>query len=271
MRRTLDSKTSDPIPSKLRPYSKDTDDFNLFEMRFKSMWRLANWTGARALSELVQNLQTPRAERIVKSKDMSLWTADSLIDACHDRLCPNLSLSQVKTELYELEPNETETPEETMCRVEAIMNRAMQTPGNRAALNMLQRQTFIRLIAIHEPMFFYVNEKSRDHYEPYDALRVAKEYIRTHGHESSYFNKLVDRKLEKMGIEDKSNENSNSNNNNSSNSNANNKNSNHKNGKKESKPKEETETVDCYRQFLCRNAAASQLERNVRSNSNSTR
>ena len=207
MRRTLDAKSSDPHPTKLRPYSKDVEDFSLFEVRFRSMWALAKWTPARALSELVQNLQTARAERIVKSRDMSLWTAETLLATCLERLSPNMSLSQVQGELYKLESDPTETPEQTMCRIEDVIGRAKSSNANRRQLNAIQREAFLRLIYDQQPMYFYVNERSLNMEAPYEALEHAKEYVRTKGHEAQFIQTVVNNTLKECGLkEENSNE-----------------------------------------------------------------
>ena len=196
------ARTSDPNPTKLRPYTKDKENFDLFENRYLSMWRTANWSEERALSELIQNLQTPRAERVVRSKLISEWTAATLLEACRERLGADLTLAQVQAQLYSLEPKSDESPDEAMCRVEDVIAKAQIDDLERRELNKVQRQAFLRLIHIHEPMYYYVNENSISTSDPYDALTLAKKYLRTRGHEADYFTKLVERQLEKRGIKE---------------------------------------------------------------------
>ena len=204
--RNLDSKitarSSDPNPTKLRAYSKDSEDFSLFENRFITMWRTANWSDQRALSELSQNLQTPRAESVVRSKLISEWNVQTLLDACRDRLGADQTLAQVQAKLYSLEPKPDESPDEAMCRVEDVISKAQIEELERHELNKIQRQAFLRLIHVHEPMYFYVTENKVSSSDPYEALTLAKKYLRTRGHEADYFNKLVERQLQKRGIKE---------------------------------------------------------------------
>ena len=131
---------SDPNPTKLRPYTKDKEDFSLFENRFLSMWRTAMWSDQRALSELIQNLQTPRAERVVRSKLISEWTAQTLLLACRERLGADQTLAQVQAQLYALETKPDESPDEAMCRVEDIISKAQVEELERRELSKIQRQ-----------------------------------------------------------------------------------------------------------------------------------
>ena len=198
----VNARTSDPNPTKLRPYTKDKEDFSLFENRYLTMWRIANWSDQRALSELIQNLQTPRAERVVRSKLISDWTAETLLQACKERLGADQTLAQVQAQLYSLETKPDESPDDAMCRVEDIIARAQVQELERRELNKIQRQAFLRLIHVHEPMYYYVTENSIATGDPYEALTLAKKYLRTRGHEADYFNKLVQRQLEKRGIKE---------------------------------------------------------------------
>ena len=77
-----------------------------------------------------------------------------------------------------------------MCRVEDVIAKAQIDDLERRELNKVQRQAFLRLIHIHEPMYYYVNENSISTSDPYDALTLAKKYLRTRGHEADYFTKL---------------------------------------------------------------------------------
>ena len=198
----ITARGSDPNPTKLRPYTKDKEDFSLFENRFLSMWRTAMWSDQRALSELIQNLQTPRAERVVRSKLISEWTAQTLLLACRERLGADQTLAQVQAQLYALETKPDESPDEAMCRVEDIISKAQVEELERRELSKIQRQAFLRLIHVHEPMYYYVNEHTIQTSDPYEALTLAKKYLRTRGHEADYFNKLVERQLEKRGIKE---------------------------------------------------------------------
>ena len=192
---------SDPNPTKLRAYSKEKEDFSLFESRFRAMWRTANWSDDRALSELINNLQTARAERVVRSKPSSEWTAETLLNACSERLGADLNLAQVRAQLFEITLRMDESPDDAMCRIEDVIAHAKFLDRDRPELMRIQRQAFLRLIHAHEPMYFFVCDNSRDEGDPYDALNLAKQYLRTRGHETDYFNKLVERRLEKLGIE----------------------------------------------------------------------
>ena len=198
--RRVSARTCDPNPTKLRPYSKDKEDFSLFENRFRTMWTIADWSSSRALQELIQNLQTPKAERVVRSKPYYKWDAMTLLEACRERLGADLNLPQIQAKLYELEPVYDETPDESMSRVEDVIARAITTDTESPDLNRLQRQAFLRLIHVHEPMYYYVSENALSLEDPYQALAVAKKYLRTRGHETDYFNKLVEQRLTKLGV-----------------------------------------------------------------------
>ena len=122
--------------------------------------------------------------------------------ACRERLGADQTLAQVQAQLYALETKPDGSPNEAMCRVEDIISKAQVEELERRELSKIQQQAFLRLIHVHEPMYYYVNEHTIQTSDPYEALTLAKKYLRTRGHEADYFNKLVERQLEKRGIKE---------------------------------------------------------------------
>ena len=185
--------------SKLRSYSKEGENFSVFENRFLALWRSHSWSDDEALSELINNLDGP-AQRIVQSRHDSLWTVESLLAACNKRLRAKYSITQVQAELDQLKALNTDTPEKLMCKVEDVIFKCQVTEHNQMNLMILQRNAFVRLLYIHMPMYYYVCEESPNFADPYGALDAAEEYLSTKGHSNKYISDLMKDNLEKWGV-----------------------------------------------------------------------
>ena len=199
----LSTRNNDSNLGKIRPYNNDKDDFMLFYILFKDRVTKSNWTNDRAKTELLSSLQTPTCTRIIKTRKISLWTWNTLLDECKDRLCKKLSQAQLETELYELESIESEDPDICMGRVEEVIGKADQNEISDEIRNMLQATTFLRLIHVNQRMYYYIKDKSTTLNEPYTLLRHSKDYLRTRGHEDAHTMALVQKELKKAGIEPK--------------------------------------------------------------------
>jgi hypothetical protein len=109
-------------------------------------------------------------------------------------------MAQVQALCFELEVKSDEHPDDAMSRVEDITDKAKISDSQKEELDALQRITFLRLIMPQEPMYFYVTEGTINPKSPYEALALAKKYLRVRGHETGYVNKLVQKKFDAYGI-----------------------------------------------------------------------
>ena len=141
---------SDSPMCKLEPFVSDKDDFNIFYIRFADRVNTSQWSDERAKSELLNALRTTTCERVIKSRKITLWTWRSLLEECRNRLCTKLTQPQLETELHELEPDENESPDQVMSRIEDVINRRDQESVDENTKDNLQAVTFLRLIHIHK-------------------------------------------------------------------------------------------------------------------------
>ena len=180
-------------PSKLQPYK--SGDFILWAERFNC--QSTGWTEARKISELM-NLLQGKAEDVVRSKKRVEWTSEDLLQACRDRLSPGYGITQIELELLELEENAAETPGDTMSRVEDITRKA-DGEIETELLNQVKRMAFMRLLKSHKPMYHYIQRKTERRSDPYEALKLAKQYIMKHGHNSQHIIDVTSKLMQKSG------------------------------------------------------------------------
>ena len=173
----------------------DKDDFNIFYIRFVDRVNTSQWSDERAKSELLNTLRTPTCERVIKCRKITLWTWSSLLEECRNRLCTKLSQPQLETELHELEPDENESPDEVMSRIEDIINRRDQESVDESTKDNLQAVTFLRLIHVHKRMYFYIKKKTTTLTEPYTLLHYARQYVKTHEHKDAHTVSLIQKEL----------------------------------------------------------------------------
>ena len=148
-------------PSKLQPYR--SGDFQIWAERFEG-WS-ANWNDERKLNELINLLQGP-AEDVLRTRRRVEWTAETLLEACRDRLTPGYSISQIELELSQMTEQPGQTPLEVMTRVEEITRKA-DNDIETSTLDQLKRAAFMRLMVSHKPMYHYINRNAKSRTDPY--------------------------------------------------------------------------------------------------------
>ena len=113
------------------------------------------------------NLLQGKAKDVVRSKKRVEWTSENLIQACY-------GITQIELEL--LEENAAETPGNTMSIVEDVTRK---TDGEieTELLNQVKRMAFMSLLKSHKPMYHYIQRKTEQRSDPYEAIKSAKQYI----------------------------------------------------------------------------------------------
>ena len=134
-------------------------------------------------------LQGP-AEDVVRTRQRGEWTADTLLGACRDRLTPGYSISQIELELSQMNELLGQPPLEIMTRVEEI-TRKVDNGIETSTLDQLKMAVFMRLMVSHKPMYHYINRNAKSRTDPYEPLRLAKEYVRDHGYQDQHIISLT--------------------------------------------------------------------------------
>ena len=194
MDKLAEPKPYEVAPSKLQPYR--SGDFQIWAERFEG-WS-ANWNNERKLNELINLLQGP-AEDVLRTRRRLEWTAETLLEACRDRLTPGYSISQIELELSQMTEQPGQTPLEVMTRVEEITRKA-DNEIETSTLDQLKRAAFMRLMVSHKPMYHYINRNAKSRTDPYEALRLAKEYVRDHGYQDQHIISLTSQIIQNAGI-----------------------------------------------------------------------
>ena len=97
----------------------------------------------------------------------------------------------------ELEENAAETPGDTMSRVEDVTRKA---DGERVRLTKSSKKmAFMRLLKSHKPMYHFIQRKTERRSDPYEALKLAKQYIMKHGHNSQHIIDVTSKLMQKSG------------------------------------------------------------------------
>ena len=199
----------EPSAAKLQPYK--SGDYLLWDSKFEELASGNNWDEGRRKRELMMLLQG-KAEMIIRNKDSSEWTSQTLRDACKQRLVQKKNIPQLTVELAEIKTELSDDPDSIMDKIETVLLKA-GPDVSRIRLNRLKLDKFMELIRDNQPLYFYVEtklEKTRvvtfqgksieTDPEPYRALELANEYIQTQGHQVEYMQKIVKQTLEKAGM-----------------------------------------------------------------------
>ena len=66
-------------------------------------------------------------------------------------------------------------------------------------LNQVKRMAFMRLLKSHKPMYHFIQQKTKRRSDPYEALKLAKQYIMKHGHNSQHIIDVTSKLMQKSG------------------------------------------------------------------------
>ena len=181
-------------PSKLQHYRQGS--FKLWADRFEGASR--NWDEERKLNELM-NLLQGRAEDVVVSKKRDEWTAATLLQACRDRLSPGYTKVQIELALLQLQAKTEDSPDDVMKRIEEVTVK-MDSDLPTKTIDRLKHTAFMRMIQSHVPMYHHISNKAQEPEDPYEALKLAREYIQNHGHESMYMMQIAQQVMKQAGM-----------------------------------------------------------------------
>ena len=120
------------------------------------------------MNELL-NLLQGRAEDVVMSKKRIEWNFMTLLNAGQDRLVEGYGRGQLELALMELVEQPEDEPTAVMTRIEEITRKADSAMETKE-LNILKRNTFMRLIRSNKSMYHYISRKAASHSDPYEAL-----------------------------------------------------------------------------------------------------
>ena len=139
-------------------------------------------------------------DHILDRREVADWTISELLSECRSRMCPDLTITQVEGELYDIQLQEQDDPEAVMRKIETVLAKADPNTCRRQELAIVQCDHFLRLIHTNIPMYAYVRRQMGMRRDPADALLLAKQYLREKGDENRYNNELIRRQLESLKI-----------------------------------------------------------------------
>ena len=163
-------------------YAYKSGNFKSWLTLFEAHADVQEWTDDRRLKEMYVRCQGP-AEHVIRVKPMAEWTYRDLKEALLDRLCKPLNGPQISDEFRKLTCAASDDPDVIMTKVEEVSHRADETvPMD--SLKIWMKGAFMDLIHSRTRMFYYVERKLAGSNDPYEALKLSKEYARKHGYEA---------------------------------------------------------------------------------------
>ena len=136
------------------------------------------------------NLLQGRAEDVVVSKKRDEWTSATLLQACRDRLSPGYTKVQIELALLQLQGKPEDSPDDVMKRIEEVTVK-MDSDLPTKTIDRLKHTAFMRMIQSHVPMYHHISNNAKDAEDPYEALKLARQYVQNHGHESMYMMQIA--------------------------------------------------------------------------------
>ena len=185
--------------TKLPAYNPQKETFRAYLRRFEVHCTNNRMSEDAKKSELVTS-SVGSIDHILNRREIEDWTTRELIAECKQRMCPDLTITQVEGELYDINLQSTDDPEAVMRKIEAITEKADPLLCKRTELSVVQCEHFMRLIHTNIPMYAYIRRKIGMRKDPSEALMYAKEYLRERGDENRYNNELIRRQLESLKI-----------------------------------------------------------------------
>ena len=185
--------------TKLLSYNPHKETFRSFLRRFEVHSDVNKLDAMTQKFELVTSA-IGAIDHILVRKDIKEWKIDELLAECKERMCPDLTETQIEEELYDLEVREEDKPEDIMRRVEEVLAKADPTELDRPSIQVMQCEHFMRLIHTFRPMFTYVRRQLGQKKDPLVALRLAKEYMREKGDENRYTTRLIEQRLSLLNL-----------------------------------------------------------------------
>ena len=121
------------------------------------------------------NLLQSRAEDVVVSKKRDEWTEATLLQACRDRLSPGYTKVQIELALLQLQGKPEDSPDDVMKRTEEVTVKMDSDLPTKTG--WLKHTAFMRMIQSHVPMYHHISNHAKDGENPYEALKLAREYV----------------------------------------------------------------------------------------------
>ena len=67
-------------------------------------------------------------------------------------------------------------------------------------IKFLKHTAFMRMIQSHVPMYHHISNNAKDAEDPYEALKLARQYVQNHGHESIYMMQIAQQVMKQAGM-----------------------------------------------------------------------
>ena len=66
-------------------------------------------------------------------------------------------------------------------------------------IDRLKHTAFMRMIQSHVPMYNHISNNAKDGEDPYEALKLARQYVENHRHESMYMMQIAQQVMKQAG------------------------------------------------------------------------
>ena len=112
-------------------------------------------------------------------------------------MSPGYTKVQIELALLQLQGKPEDSPDDVMKRIEEVTVK-MDSDLPTKTIDRLKHTAFMRMT--HVPMNHHISNNGKDAEDPYEALKLARQYVQNHGYESMYMMLIAQQVMKQAGM-----------------------------------------------------------------------